>query len=77
MMPRLPGLNMLERWALSILVRSHRTGLVVVKEYGSARMVVAADQTDPVAAYVTSGPDEPPSMTLERIFHQPSYGEEE
>jgi hypothetical protein len=77
MMPYLPGLSMLERWALGILVRSRRTGLVVVKPYGRGEMIVAADQTDPVAAYVTNGPDEPASLRLERIFHQPSYGEEE
>jgi hypothetical protein len=77
MIPRLPGLNMLERWALGILVRSHNTGLVVVKAYGRKEMVVAADQTDPVAAYVTNEPEEPLSMQLERIYHQPSYGEAE
>jgi hypothetical protein len=31
MMPNLPGLNLLERWALGILVRSAQYGLVVVK----------------------------------------------
>ncbi len=74
-MPNLPGLNMIERWALGILVRSRRTGLVVVKPYGHGEMMVAADQTDPVAAYVTNGPDEPASMVLERIYHQPAAGE--
>ena len=77
MMRHLPGLTLIERWALGILVRSHRTGLVVVKAYASPALFVAADATDPVAAYVTSGPEEPASMTLERIFHQPSYGEME
>jgi hypothetical protein len=38
---------------------------------------VAANPADPVAAHVTGGEPEPASMTLERIFHQPSYGEEE
>jgi hypothetical protein len=75
MMPNLPGLNMIERWALGILVRSRRTGLVVVKPYGRASIFVAADATDPIAAYVTDGPDEPPSMMLERIYHQPAAGE--
>ena len=76
-MPHLPGLTLLERWALQILVRSRRTGLVVVKPYGYGEMIVAADQTDPVAAYVTNGSDEPASMKLERIFHQPAYGEDQ
>jgi hypothetical protein len=75
MMPRLPGLNMIERWALGILVRSRRTGLVVVKPYGYGCVFAAADATDPVASYVTSGPDEPASMVLERIYHQPAAGE--
>jgi hypothetical protein len=68
MMHQLPGLN---------LTRSKRTGLVVVKPYGYPCVYVAADGTDPVAAYVTDGPEEPASMTLERIFHQPAYGEDE
>ena len=75
MMPKLPGLNMLERWALGILVRSYRTSLVVVKVYGEREMLVAANPNDPVAHYVTDGEDEPASMMLERIYHQPSAGE--
>ena len=74
-MPQLPGLNMIERWALGILVRSKRTGLVVVKPYGRHSIFVAADATDPVANYVINGPDEPASMLLERIYHQPAAGE--
>lgn len=75
-MPFLPGLNLLERLALRILVRSPRTSLVVVKERLWPAVFVAADQSDDVAAYVTDGNPEPASMQLERIFHQPSYGEE-
>lgn len=75
MIPHLPGLNMIERWALGILVRSRRTGLVVVKPYGLPSVFVAADATDPIAAYVTNGHQEPASMLLERIYHQPSAGE--
>lgn len=74
-MRQLPGLNMLERIALRILSRSRNTGLVVVKPYGYGCIYVASDATDPVAAYVTSGPDEPHSMILERIYHQPAAGE--
>jgi hypothetical protein len=77
MMHQLPGLNLIERLALRILTRSKRTGLVVIKPYGYSCVYVAADGTDPVAAYVTDGPEEPASMTLERIFHQPAYGEDE
>jgi hypothetical protein len=49
--------------------------LVVVKPYGYPCLYVASDGTDPVAAYVTDGPDEPASMLLERIYHQPAAGE--
>lgn len=74
-MHQLTGLNLIERWALGILTRSRRTGLVVVKPYGYPCLYVASDSTDPVAAYVTDGPDEPASMLLERIYHQPAAGE--
>ena len=76
-MTRLPGLNLIERLALRILSRSRNTGLVVVKPYGYGCICVASDGTDPVAAYVTDGPDEPASMLLERIYHQPAAGEAE
>lgn len=73
----LPGLNLIERLALWILVRSPRTSLVVVKEHLWPTVFVAADPTDDVACYVTNGEQEPASMLLERLYHQPSYGEEE
>jgi len=75
MMTRLPGLNLIERLALRILTRSRNTGLVVVKPYGYGYIFVASNAADPVAAYVTDGPDEPHSMILERIYHQPAAGE--
>lgn len=77
MMPKLPGLNLLERLALRILVRSYRTSLVVIKVFGEREMLVAANPCDPVAYYVTDGDDEPASMILERIYHQPAFGEDE
>lgn len=73
----LPGLNLIERLALWVLVRSPRTSLVVVKERLWPSVFVAADPSDDVAAFVTQGQAEPASMQLERIFHQPAYGEEE
>jgi hypothetical protein len=76
-MMHLPGLNLLERAALWVLVRSPRTSMVMVKELHWPTVFVAANPADPVAAHVTCGEPEPASMTLERIFHQPSYGEEE
>lgn len=73
----LPALNLLERWALRLLIRSPRTALVVVKCIGDPEMAVASNPLDPVAFYVTCGQPEPASMQLERIYHQPAYGEEE
>jgi hypothetical protein len=77
MMRYLPGLSLLERLALWVLVRSPRTSLVVVKEMFWPTVFTAANPADPVAAHVTGGQSEPASMLLERIFHLPSYGEEE
>jgi len=73
----LPGLNLLERAALWVLVRSPRTSLVVVKEMFWPTVFVVANPADPVAAHVTCGEPEPASMTLERLYHLPSHGEEE
>jgi hypothetical protein len=76
-MMHLPGLNLLERAALWVLVRSPRTSLVVVKELHWPTVFVVANPADPVAEYVTCGEPEPASMTLERLYHLPSHGEEE
>ena len=74
-MMHLPSLNLLERLALWVLVRSPRTSLVVIKEKMWPMVFAAADPTDETACYVTGGEVEPLSMQFERIFHQPSYGE--
>ena len=68
----LPGLNLLERLALRILVKSPRTSLVIVKELGWPGVFVAANTDDPMLAE-----PEPASMQLERIYQQPSAGEAE
>lgn len=73
----LPGLTLIERLALRILCRSPRTSLIVVKERDFPAVFVAADPRDSVADFVTAGQPEPASMQLERIYHQPSYGEQE
>ena len=71
-MMKLPGLNLIERLALWVLVKSPRTSLVVVKEMLWPMVFVAANTDDPVLC----GPkeQEPISMQLERIYHQPSAG---
>jgi len=73
----LPGLTLIERLALRILCRSPRTSLVVVKERAFPALFVAADPRDATAGFVTNGHAEPASMQLERLYHQPAYGEEE
>lgn len=72
-MTQLPGLNWIERAALWILVRSPRTSLVVVKETLWPLVFVACDKGDPMLAE----PVEPLSMQFERLYHAPSYGEDE
>ena len=74
-MMHLPGLNLLERLALRILVKSPRTSLVIVKELGWPGVFVAVNGEDPMLA--NPAEQEPPSMRLERIYHQPSAGETE
>lgn len=66
-------LTWLERIALKMLARSPRVGLLVLKPYGSRLAFIAKDQHDPIDIVET----EPLSMQLERLYHQPSYGEEE
>ena len=73
----LPGLNLIERLALRILHRSPRTSLLVVKERSHPAVFVSCDPRDPTAAFVTQGQAEPASMQLERIYHQPAYGEDQ
>lgn len=73
----LPGLTLIERLALRVLCRSPRTSLVVVKERTFPAVFVACDPRDHTAAFVTNGHAEPLSMQLERMYHQPSYGEDE
>ena len=78
-MNHLPALNLLERLALWILVRSPRTSLVLVKEHFWPELFYAVDPSDPTVKIITDGvkPSDPPSMILERIFHQPAHGESE
>lgn len=73
----LPGLRFWERIAVAMLVRSPRTSLVMVKEYGASEVFVAADQSDPIAKAVVCGDAESVSMLFERLYHAPSYGEAE
>ena len=73
----LPSLNLIERLALWILVRSRRTSLVMVKEHTNADIFWAVCPADPIAVSIAQEVQdlEPPSMMLERLFHAPAYGE--
>ncbi len=46
---------------------------MVIKPHGSRLVFVAKDMTDPVD--IVEG--EPITMQLERLYHQPSFGEDE
>ena len=74
---QLPSLNLIERLALWILVRSRRTSLVMVKEHANADIWWAVCPADPIAVSIAQEVQdlEPPSMMLERLYHSPAYGE--
>ena len=72
-----PELNWIERWAVRVLTRSPRVGMLVVKQFGSPLLYVARDRDDLVMPAEFGAPDEPASMQLERLYHAPSYGEDE
>lgn len=73
----LPGINLLERFAIWVLTRSPRISLLVVKELNWPVIYTVADTSDATASFVTDGQEEPDSMHLERLFHLPAYGETE
>ena len=67
-------LSWIERIALRILCQSERIGLLVIKRHSSRMVFVVRDQTDPIDITETN---EPITMQLERLYHQPSFGEDE
>ncbi len=78
----MPQLNWVERLALRLLIRSPRTSMVVAKAPDSDEIVWAVNRSDQTAvAYLENmfcvDELEPPSMLLERLYHAPSYGEEQ
>jgi hypothetical protein len=78
----LPGLRPLERLALWVLRRSKRTSLVICKPVGSPYIMYSLHRDDPVASAIARNvlavsQSELPSSLLERLYHQPSYGEDE
>jgi len=74
--------NWLERWAIRILHRSPRVSMLVIKGPGDPEVAWSVSQDDATAIALLEnmlGVDElePPSMLLERLYHLPSYGEDE
>ena len=77
---RAPFLNWLENCAVRFLLSSPRVGFVAIKHYGYDYLYVVQDSTDPQVAAIMEQfiePPEPLSMQLERLYHEPAYGESE
>ena len=76
------ALSWLERWAVRILHRSPRISMLVVKGADDPDVCWSVTPQDACAIALLQnmlGVDElePPSMLLERLYHLPSYGEDE
>jgi hypothetical protein len=75
-----PFLTWLENCAVRFLILSPRVGFIAVKRHGFNHMYVVQDATDPqvdaMMQELTETP-EPLSMQLERLYHEPAYGESE
>ena len=73
-----PFLNWLENYAVRLLISSPRVGFVAVKHHSFNHMYVVQDatdkQVDAIMQELTEEP-EPLSMQLERLYHEPAYGE--
>jgi hypothetical protein len=75
-----PFLNWLENCAVRLLISSPRVGFVAVKHHSFNHMYVVQDATDmQVDAIMRELAEEPEplSMQLERLYHEPAYGESE
>jgi hypothetical protein len=69
-----PFLGWLENCAVRFLISSPRVGFIAIKHHSFTQMYVAQDPTDPQIASIDYE-SEPLSMQLERLYHEPSYGE--
>ena len=72
-----PFLTAFENWALRFLISSPRVGLVIVKNHTGNGIYVASDLSDPTLPVQFRQDEEPAplSMQLERMYHEPAYGE--
>jgi hypothetical protein len=75
-----PFLSWLENCAVRFLLSSPRVGFIAVKHHSFNHMYVVQDATDPqvdaIMQELIEAP-EPLSMQLERLYHEPAYGESE
>ena len=73
-----PFLTWLENCAVRFLISSPRVGFIAVKHHSFNDMYVVQDatdkQVDAIMQELTEEP-EPLSMQLERLYHEPAYGE--
>jgi hypothetical protein len=73
-----PFLTWLENCAVRFLISSPRVGFIAVKHRSFNDMYVVQDatdkQVDAIMQELTEEP-EPLSMQLERLYHEPAYGE--
>jgi len=75
-----PFLSWLENCAVRFLMSSPRVGFIAVKHHSFNHMYVVQDATDPqvdAIMHELTEPLEPLSMQLERLYHEPAYGESE
>jgi hypothetical protein len=72
-----PFLNWIENRALNILANSPRVGTIQVRMRGSLITYIVRDHHNPHCEPKTEDELMPDAFNLERIFHQPSYGEDE
>jgi hypothetical protein len=73
-----PFLNWLENCAMRFLISSPNVSLLVLKQHSKEAIYIARDYSDP-AVMAEFGPTydepEPITMQLERLYHEPAYGE--
>ena len=74
---RAPFLNWLENKALAILAHSPRVGTLQVRLRGTPLTYIVRDYNDPCCEGRSASEVAPAAFDLERMFHEPAYGEEE
>jgi len=72
-----PFLTWLENCAMRVLISSPNVSLLVIKQHSTEALYIARDYSDPAVAaeFAPTYEPEPLSMQLERMYHEPAYGE--